>query len=249
MEYTNSPYKEIPSELISSYTFDNVVPILDWYFDGTNDLVKSVWTDEYINEFKLNYTSINIYGNTLSPEECYGRASSMLLKAFETHNIKNKKVAVIGSISPWIEAILLNLDNEIITVEYNIPENKTTQLQVVSYWDFQKTQNMYDCIVTYSSIEHSGLGRYGDPLDPNGDIKTMDDIHNNLNENGLLIWGGPVGSDALVWNAHRVYGRIRLPLLFSKFEEMEWIGYNKDELLNKSLDKCACQPVIVLKKK
>ena len=107
---------------------------------------------------------------------------------------------------------------------------------------------MYDCIVTYSSTEHSGLGRYGDPLDPNGDITSMDDIHNNLNENGLLIWGGPVGSDTLVWNAHRIYGKIRLPLLFSKFEELQWIGFNKDTLFSKPLDKYADQPVVVLKK-
>lgn len=249
MEYTNSPYKEIPSDLISSYTLNNTVQVIDWYLDGTSDLVKSVWTDEYINEFKLNYTPENIHGNALVPDECYGGASAMLLKAFDLYSIKNKKIAVIGSISPWIEAILLNLDNEVTTVEYNVPEKKTSQLDIVSYWDFQKTQNLYDCIVTYSSTEHSGLGRYGDPLDPNGDIKSMDDIHNNLNENGLLIWGGPVGSDTLVWNAHRIYGRIRLPLLFSKFEELQWIGYDKDTLFSKPLDKYAHQPVVVLKKK
>ena len=115
---------------------------------------------------------------------------------------------------------------------------------------FQNKNNNYDCIVTYSSIEHSGLGRYGDPLNPNGDVKTMHDIYSNLKENGFLIWGAPVGKDALVWNAHRIYGNIRLPLLFNNFQEIEWIGYTKTTLLNNlRLDKGAPQPVIVLKKK
>ena len=31
----------------------------------------------------------------------------------------------------------------------------------------------YDAVVTYSSVEHAGLGRYGDPLDPDGDVAAM----------------------------------------------------------------------------
>lgn len=31
----------------------------------------------------------------------------------------------------------------------------------------------FDAMVTFSSIEHSGLGRYGDELNPHGDVITM----------------------------------------------------------------------------
>ena len=31
----------------------------------------------------------------------------------------------------------------------------------------------FDAMVTYSSLEHSGLGRYGDSLNPWGDLITM----------------------------------------------------------------------------
>ena len=103
--------------------------------------------------------------------------------------------------------------------------------------------------ITFSSIEHSGLGRYGDPLDPNGDIKAMEDIYRNLKKDGFLIWGGPVGHDAVVWNCHRIYGGIRLPLLFNKFKEIEWVDCNKDKLLTSELKRGAVQPVVVLQKK
>ena len=29
----------------------------------------------------------------------------------------------------------------------------------------------YDCVASFSSVEHSGLGRYGDELNPFGDLQ------------------------------------------------------------------------------
>ena len=247
MNYTNSPYNTIPIELVELYTCNNKIPILEWYIDGTNDLIEKNWTDEYVNNYKEMFSINNIKSNTIT--ECYSGASLVLLKAFEQYSITNKNVAVIGSISPWIEAILLNLNNNVTTVEYNVPNLTSDLLKCISYWDFQKTSELYDCIVTYSSIEHSGLGRYGDPLDPEGDIKCMKDINNNIINNGILIWGAPVGHDALVWNAHRIYGKIRLPMVFENFEELTWIDYNKNDLLDRPLSDNSINPVVVLKKK
>jgi hypothetical protein len=55
--------------------------------------------------------------------------------------------------------------------------------------------------------------------------------------------------DCLAWNAHRIYGRIRLPILFTGFEEVEWINIDKETLLNQSLQNNSLNPVVVLKKK
>ena len=167
------------------------------------------------------------------------------------YNVQNKKVAVIGSQTPWIEAMLINRNNDVTTVEYNVSTTFFEKLTLVDYFDsFEKSEEEYDCIVTFSSVEHSGLGRYGDPLDPNGDIKTMKSIHRNLKTNGILIWGAPVGKDALVWNAHRIYGEIRLPLIFENFKELEWLGGSKNELFSLPLTKDPIkQPVIALEKK
>ena len=76
----------------------------------------------------------------------------------------------------------------------------------------------------------------------------MNAIHKNLKQDGILIWGGPVGKDMLAWNIHRIYGPIRLPLLFKNFEEVEWFGSTKEQLFNKPLVNDAYQPVVVLQK-
>jgi hypothetical protein len=247
LNYTNSPYEEIPSELVHEYTMNGKIPILKWYINGINDLNNQLWTKEYLDNFLNNFTSIKIKNGSHGVEP-YPGAALWILKAIEKYNINNKKVAVIGTLVPWIEAILLNFNNIVTTVEYNVPEVEYNNLNAISYWDFQKTSNMYDCIITYSSVEHSGLGRYGDPLDPNGDIKTMQDIHKNLITNGILIWGAPVGHDALVWNAHRIYGKIRMPVLFNGFRELEWIDVDKNSILNLDLNNNSINPVIVLNK-
>uniref|UniRef100_A0A914YXU7 DUF268 domain-containing protein n=1 Tax=Panagrolaimus superbus TaxID=310955 RepID=A0A914YXU7_9BILA len=78
----------------------------------------------------------------------------------------------------------------------------------------KKYYNKFDFIVSFSSIEHSGLGRYGDPIDPIGDIREMNKIHCLLKNKGLLFLGLPVGIDSILYNAHRIYGRIRLGMMF-----------------------------------
>ena len=247
--YTNSPYKNIPSELLSQYTLNGQIPVLYWWIDGTNELHQQDWSYDYIDSFVSRYTLAKIENGT-EGKSPYGRKPVIdLVNAFIKYKVSNLNVAVIGSTSPWIEAILLNLNNKVTTVEYNIPESKYPNLNCVDYFkDFQKTEKKYDCIVTFSSIEHSGLGRYGDPLDPNGDIKTMEDIHRNLKDDGILVWGAPVGQDAVVWNVHRIYGKKRLPLMFNKFKELEWFGFDKQQLLNHTRLGDYPQPVIVLQK-
>lgn len=247
-KYNESPYAKIPEELVNDFTMNQRIPIFDWFLDGRK--INGVkWDDDLINEHIKNFTPNNIKKNTegISP---YGNEVCInLLKSFEDFNINNKNVAVVGSESPWIEAILINLNNKVTTIEYNVPESSFKNLECKDYFNFfEKNSNTFDAIVTFSSIEHSGLGRYGDPLDPNGDFKTMDNIYNNLVNNGILIWGAPVGKDALTWNAHRVYGPIRLPLLFTKFNELKWYGFSKSALFSQRLVNNSYQPVVVLKK-
>lgn len=113
------------------------------------------------------------------------------------------QVAVIGSITPWLEALLLNHGAAAVTtVEHNVPVCAHPKLRMQHYDDFVASKpSQFDAVrpprglirvpsegnparlsagrqvVSYSSVEHAGLGRYGDPLDPDGDLKAMRAIH------------------------------------------------------------------------
>ena len=54
-------------------------------------------------------------------------------------------------------------------------------------------------------VEHMGLGRYGDALDPDGDVKAMNELKRVLAEQGQLLLVVPVGQPRLQFNAHRIY--------------------------------------------
>lgn len=54
-------------------------------------------------------------------------------------------------------------------------------------------------------IEHIGLGRYGDPIDPDGDLKAMRELQRVIATGGSLLVVTPVGKPRIQFNAHRVY--------------------------------------------
>lgn len=248
------PPSKIPDELYDEYTLNKLIPVYDWYID--NRFSKTLkWTDEYVNNFIKKYTMENILANkeiTEGPEkEPYPQGSLINLMAIMKYKkfVEGRSIAVIGSLTPWLEAIILNCGaKSVTTVEYNKPD-ETSKIKTITYDDFVASDTQYDSIFSYSSIEHSGLGRYGDPLKPNGDIETVKHIYAKLRKNGMFFLGLPVGRDAIVWNAHRVYGPIRLTLLTKDFVELGWFGVEKKYIYECAPAKNGPQPVIVYQKR
>ena len=66
--------------------------------------------------------------------------------------------------------------------------------------------NMADSISCLHAIEHFGLGRYGDSIDPNGHIKGFHNIIRMLKPNGTLYISFPIGNrNEVFFNAHRIF--------------------------------------------
>ncbi len=72
-------------------------------------------------------------------------------------------------------------------------------------------------------VEHIGLGRYGDPLDPDGDLKAINELKRVLAPNGYLIFVVPVGGKSIImFNAHRIYTYEQVISYFENFELIEF---------------------------
>lgn len=54
-------------------------------------------------------------------------------------------------------------------------------------------------------IEHIGLGRYGDPIDPMGSVKAATELQRVVCPGGSLFLSLPVGRERVCFNAHRVH--------------------------------------------
>ncbi len=72
------------------------------------------------------------------------------------------------------------------------------------------------------TIEHIGLGRYGDPIDPLGDITACSELSRVLAQDGRLIFVTPVGRPKIEFNAHRIYSYEQVLALFPDLKLVEF---------------------------
>ncbi len=71
-------------------------------------------------------------------------------------------------------------------------------------------------------VEHVGLGRYGDPADPDGDLKAIKELRRVIAAGGALLYVVPVGRPRIMFNAHRVYGYDSVVDSFPDFELVQF---------------------------
>jgi hypothetical protein len=152
---------------------------------------------------------------------------------------------VLGSERPWVEILVVSphvgAAAEVWTLEYGridtdhpqfVPKLPTEFAQALMAHQTTACPRSatfcgkFDFAVTFSSLEHSGLGRYGDELNPYGDLEAMAQTWCALKPGGVFLLGLPseqAGTlqDKLVFNAHRFYGPLRLAQMFANYEYVE----------------------------
>lgn len=79
--------------------------------------------------------------------------------------------------------------------------------------------NSLSCMHT---VEHIGLGRYGDKMDAGGDIKAINELKRVLAPNGNLLFVVPIGKPKIMFNAHRIYSFQQIIDYFSGFKLVEF---------------------------
>lgn len=227
-----SPPDRIPDELLNDFTLNGEIPYSYTYYDGTyssDDPI--IYKKEEVNHYLNNALNRipGYYGGT-------DIALYELMDAYSAH-FQNKTVGIIGSVKPLYEGIILAYGGHPVTIEYNKIITDDDRLMLLTPKEYEESPLIFDVILSISSIEHDGLGRYGDPIDPYGDIKSMKTMKTMLKEDGLLFIAFPYAEeDHLSWNAHRIYGPIRLPMLFDGWDQIDFAS-------------AEFQPVFVLKPK
>lgn len=228
----HSPYPVIrppprfpPPDLLTEFTIDDRCPVSVFsYYDESKKVTKVNYSVKMINKLLDldNVTNINRY-----------RDKNMLKPALLKYRyiIHEKRVAVVGTETPWAEAILLNLGaSSVTTIEYRkiVIENErvTTTTPYILAEQFLSGHGVpFDTVFSYSSLEHSGLGRYGDPITPYGDLEATAQVWCMVKPGGHFILAVMVSEDrkncSIVWNAHRIYGSIRLQHLTANWRVMD----------------------------
>lgn len=71
-------------------------------------------------------------------------------------------------------------------------------------------------------IEHIGLGRYGDPIDPEGSLKAAAELQRIVSPGGKLFLSLPIGRERTCFNAHRVHTPATVLKMFPQLKLIEF---------------------------
>lgn len=83
--------------------------------------------------------------------------------------------------------------------------------------------NSIESLSSLHAVEHFGLGRYGDPVDPDACFKAMESLQRVVKQNGMLYFSVPIGKmDAVYFNAHRMFAPKTILEVFSDMELKEF---------------------------
>jgi hypothetical protein len=241
--------KKIPDHLLSNFTLNYSISVdYDAHQFRATDTYPANWTVSLISALQGKVRAREAFGSYRN-KDIYPA-----LDKYASLAIRDKKCAVIGTEMPWIEAALLEYNaSRVVTIEYATIYSTVPRLFTITPEVFAQEQEtggdqrqLFDSIWSYSSIEHDGLGRYRDPLNPYGDLQTMAKLTCILRPGGFLFLSVPLNvRDHIAFNLHRLYGPIRLPLLYRHFQIVEVLGWK----MSKQRGYADSQPFVVLQNK
>lgn len=81
-------------------------------------------------------------------------------------------------------------------------------------------------------IEHIGLGRYGDPIDPEAARRATEELQRVVGQGGTLYLSTPIGRERVCFNAHRVFSPTTILSWFSQLTLTRFSYVSDDGLLN-----------------
>ena len=130
-----------------------------------------------------------------------------------TTDIQNKpipqgyKLTEVGIIpEDWDVKTLGEVGEVIIGLTYSPSNVKNIHfVQADLMADCSHLHNSSTSISSLHAIEHFGLGRYGDPVRPDGHLLGLDNIYRILRNEGKFYFSVPIGPQRVEFNAHRVF--------------------------------------------
>lgn len=231
-----------PKRLEKYYTLNGLIPIrYDVWFNQTyvgTDAKNNIWTEEF---FKPITDKIERNFPKKRPMASYGMQPNEFVTNLKAHvDFNGKRVLVIGTEYPWLEATALWLGaKHVTTLEYGKIFNQHPKVTALLPSEFRQqyqegTLGQFDIVLSFSSLEHPGLGRYGDALNPWGDMIAVARAYCVTKPGGFLGLGMPSDNrkDEVIFNEARSYGPIRWSLISTNWQQVD--GEHQRNVLSKS---------------
>lgn len=149
---------------------------------------------------------------------------------------KKKLVADIGSRLDGYVAHVASSQRifviDIRPIKKNIPNVEFIKDDIMNY----QSKRKFEIVTSLHTLEHIGLGRYGDSIDPNGHIKSFGTLAKLILPKGHLVVSFPINSKTTIeFNGQRLIG-IQEPLRWAEEHHLKFVKFiclrSDDELIS-----------------
>ena len=124
-------------------------------------------------------------------------------------------VLTMSVLSAWVDTVLVDYR----PLRVSLPGLSSVAGDILQ---LPFTDNSFNSLSCLHVIEHIGLGRYGDPIDPQGSIKAAYELQRIVRPGGKLFLSLPIGRERVCYNAHRVYAPDSVIKIFEKLRLVEF---------------------------
>lgn len=151
-------------------------------------------------------------------------------KIFHNHPIKH--VDIGSRIDGFVAHVAIFREVEVFDIrpmDYTIPNIVFKQADITD--ETRIPANYCDSISCLHALEHFGLGRYGDIIDPDGHTKGFNNITKILKPGGTFYFSVPMGIQRIEFNAHRIFGMPYLMKMVSTNYDIVSFAYIDDNCI------------------
>jgi SAM-dependent methyltransferase len=138
------------------------------------------------------------------------------------------RILDVGSYRHLILGLLAHYKVTTVDVRERKPESDNEEVITCDAKELTVADGSFPLVVSLCTLEHFGLGRYGDDFDLDGDRKAFAEMKRAVAPGGRLVFSTTISRTAqIVFNAHRIYTRAMLHDLCEGFECEEERFYSR----------------------
>ena len=142
-------------------------------------------------------------------------ASQLIAHNFPVYHVDiGSEVQFVSIIAAFVPVFFVDLR----PLLANVPNLRCLSSNILQLPFPSNSINSLSCLHV---VEHIGLGRYGDPIDPQGTAKAAMELTRVLEPEGNLYLSLPIGKPRICFNAHRIHSPKRIIELFNGLELVE----------------------------
>lgn len=148
-------------------------------------------------------------------------------------NAPEKHVDVGSAINGLVTHVASFRPIEIIDIRPFPQQLKNVHFRQANLMDTESVAALAGCTDSLSclhTIEHFGLGRYGDPIDWDGHLKGLANLTTLLRPGGKFYFSTPIGPGRIEFNAHRVFNLRHLLEILTRDYVVDHFSYEDDHL-------------------